>query len=278
MNLTRIMKQKVCVMIENYKSSPYTLINGYCGISFNDEKDFIALLCTDVKNRLVDEPERQDLISTLKNLQSDTGFSSSQNLLLDIQALSNSNINVKNFEIGEAIAEVVLENNFECRFHWNKRRDSKNPQGNQTGADLVGFIENTNEILFLFGEVKTSSEEKYPPQVMTQKGTGMISQLKELYSNPQKRLELICYLQSKTSLNDNIKKDFQSAIKAYYNLDNKYQLIGVLIRDTEAIENDLKEVYKNLRDTILEPTGLQLVAVYLPIKQEKWIEILKQRP
>jgi hypothetical protein len=265
-------------MIEKYKSSPYTLMNGYCGISFINENDFKALLCTDVKNRLVDEPEKQDLISTLKNLQSDTGFSSSQNLFLDIQALSNSNINVKNFEIGEAIAEVVLESNFECRFHWNKRRDSKNPEGNQTGADLVGFIEHKGEILFLFGEVKTSSEEKYPPQVLTQKGTGMISQLKELYSNHQKRLDLIRYLQTKIALNDNIKEDFQSAIKAYYNPDNNYQLIGVLIRDTEAIEDDLKKVYEDLKDTILKPTGLQLVAVYLPIKQEKWIEILNQRP
>ncbi|HQG37058.1 MAG TPA: hypothetical protein PK094_07655, partial [Bacteroidales bacterium] len=227
-------------MVENYKSNPYAFMNGYCGISFNDESEFIALLCTDVKNRLVDEPEKQDFLYILKNLQSDTGFSSSQNLLLDIQALSNSDINVKNFEIGEAIAEVVLESNFKCGFHWNKRRDSKNPEGNQTGADLVGFIEHKGEILFLFGEVKTSSEEKNPPQVLTQKETGMISQLKELYSNHQKRFDLIRYLQTKIALNDNIKKDFQSAIKAYYNPDNNYQLIGVLIRDTEAIENDLK--------------------------------------
>jgi len=265
-------------MIENYKSSPYTLMNGYCGISFNNENDFKALLCTDVKNRLIDEPERQDCLSTLKYLQSDTGFSSSQNLLLDIQSLSNNNINVKYFEIGEAIAEVVLESNFECRFLWNKRRDSKNPEANQTGADLVGFIEHKDELLFLFGEVKTSSEEENPPQVMTQKGTGMISQLKELYSNHQKRFDLIRYLLSKTALNDNIKEDFQSAIKEYYNPDNNYQLIGVLIRDTKAIEDDLKKVYEDLKDTILKPTGLQLVAVYLPIKQEKWIEILNQRP
>lgn len=265
-------------MIENYKSNPYTLKNGYCGISFNDENDFKSLLCSDIKKRLVDEPVRQDLLSTLKILQTDTGFATCQNLLLDIQALSNNNINVKNFEIGEAIAEVVLKNDFKCRFHWNKRRDSKNPEANQTGADLVGFIELKGEILFLFGEVKTSSEEKSPPQVLTQEGKGMISQLKELYSNHKKRLDLIRYLQTKIALNDNIKEDFQSAIKAYYNPDNNYQLIGVLIRDTEAIEDDLKKVYEDLKDTILKPTGLQLVAVYLPIKQEKWIEILNQRP
>lgn len=264
-------------MIENYKSSPYTLMNGYCGISFNTEEEFKALLCTDVKKRLVDEPINQELLSNLKSLYNDTGFASSQNLLVDIQSLLNSNITARNFEIGEAIAEVVLENDFKCRFHWNKRRDSKNPEGNQTGADLVGFIEHKDEILFLFGEVKTSSEAKYPPQVLTQKGTGMISQLKELYSNHQKRFNLICYLHSKTDLNDNIKKDFQSAIKSYYYHDNNYQLIGVLIRDTEAIEDDLRTVYEDLKNTILKPTGLQLVAVYLPVKQEKWIEILNQR-
>jgi hypothetical protein len=264
-------------MIENYKSSSYTLKNGYHGISFNDEIDFTTLLYNDIKNRLFDESEKQDFLSILNNLKTDTGFSSSQNLLIDIQSLSTREINVKIFEIGEAIAEVVLENDFKCRFHWNKRRDSKNPEANQTGADLVGFIEHNDELLFLFGEVKTSSEEDNPPQVMTQKGTGMISQLKELYSNHQKRFDLIRYLQSKIALNEDIKKDFQSAIKAYYNPDNNYQLIGVLIRDTEANENDLKKVYENLRNTILDPTGLQLVAVYVPIKQKKWIEIINQR-
>jgi len=264
-------------MIEKYKSTPYTLMNGYCGILFNDEIDFMTLLCNDIKNRLFDVPVRQDLLSTLNNLKTDTGFSSSQNLLVDIQSLSKGEIDVKNFEIGEAIAEVVLENDFKCRFHWNKRRDSKNPKGNQTGADLVGFIEHNDEILFLFGEVKTSSEKENPPQVMNQKGTGMIEQLKEIHSNQQKRRDLILYLQNKIELNGNIKKDFQSAIKAYYNPDNNYQLIGVLIRDTEPNENDLKRVYEDLKDTILDPTGLQLVAVYVPIKQEKWIEIINQR-
>ncbi len=72
-------------------------------------------------------------------------------------------VNASEFEIVEALAEVILEKNFSCRFYWNKLRDARNPAGNMTGADQMGFIYYENEVLFLFGEVKTSSEAKSPP-------------------------------------------------------------------------------------------------------------------
>ncbi len=67
----------------------------------------------------------------------------------DIQSLRDETVDVQKFRIGEAMAEVVLQQHFSCRFYWNELRDARNPKGNKTGADLVGFIEIDNEVLFL---------------------------------------------------------------------------------------------------------------------------------
>ncbi len=241
-----------------------------------EENEAISLLQKEVKEKLLDEPQRKDFSATLENLKNETGFEKSEQLLLDIQALANEKVNAREFEIGEVLAEVILEKDFSCRFYWNKLRDARNPKGNMTGADLVGFIHYDNEVLFLFGEVKTSSEYNSPPQVLTQERTGMIDQLKDLYCNHQKRLILIKYLQSKINLDENIKNDFNSAICSYYSPDNNYQLFGVLIRDIGANEEDIKTVYDTLKETILEPTGIRLLAVYMPVKKEKWLSIINQ--
>ncbi len=239
-----------------------------------EKSEAMSLLQKDVKEKLLDEPQRKDFLADLKNLKNETGFEKSAQLLLDIQALANEKVNAREFEIGEVLAEVILEKDFSCKFYWNKLRDARNPKGNMTGADLVGFIQYDNEVFFLFGEVKTSSEDKSPPQVLTQKKEGMIDQLKDLYNNDKKRKDLISYLRSKIDLNENIKNDFSSAIRSYYLPDNNYQLFGILIRDTEANENDLKTVYDTLKETILEPTGIRLLAVYMPVKKEIWLSII----
>lgn len=255
----------------NHTDSPKSNYSGY--LLENDEAT--GLLQNDVKKRLLDESQRKDFVATLENLKNDTGFISEQ-LLVDIQSLVNAKVNAREFEIGEALAEVILEKNFRCRFYWNKLRDARNPKGNMAGADLVGFIQYDNETLFLFGEVKSSSENKYPPQVLTQKDSGMIDQLKDLYKDHQKRLILISYLQSKINLNEDIKKDFNSAIHSYYTQGNNYQIFGVLVRDTDANEEDLKTVYNTLTKDILEPTGLRLLAIYMPMKKEEWLSIINK--
>lgn len=248
---------------------------GYNGVSF-DEAETVALLSGKVKDILLDSPQRQEMLSLLGTLQQDTGFQQSKTLLQDIQALQNQTVDVRDFRIGEALAEVVLQEHFCCRFYWNELRDARNPKGNKTGADLVGFIEIDNQVLFLFGEVKTSSETQSPPQVMTNPG-GIEHQLKDLYNDRQKRLILISYIQNKipSSANNELESDFNSAIKAYYNQDVcNYLLYGVLVRGTGVNENDVKNSYEKLTIEILETAGLKLLAVYLPIKMENWVNVI----
>jgi len=255
-----------------YKDSNF---RGYTGISFV-KNEFNEILTNEVKNKLLDTPQRKEMISVLDALKSETGFEASETLLLDIQALQNQNVDVKNFRIGEALAEVCLEKHFNCRFYWNELRDARNPKGNKTGADLVGFIEIENEVLFLFGEVKTSSEQKSPPQVMTNP-KGIEDQLKDLYKNQHKRLILISYIQNKIELNNNsnFKNDFDNAIRSYYRSNgSKYLLYGVLVRDTGVNENDIKQSYDKLKNEILNPIGLRLLAIYVSIPKNQWLNII----
>ncbi|MEX2564754.1 MAG: hypothetical protein WD431_02280 [Cyclobacteriaceae bacterium] len=254
-----------------------TAMRHYQGITVNEPE------CTEhlkgaVKDNLVDREQRNELLDSLKTLKTDTGFDNNDQLLADIQAWENKEENVQIFRIGEAYAEIVLEEHFQCRFHWNELRDARNPKGNKTGADLVGFIEVDGQVLFLFGEVKTSSENAHPPQVMTYQ-KGMENQLCDLCEKPEKRRILISYLQNKARLFEDghpFKEDFNASVRAYYAANSGYQLVGVLVRDTEPVEEDLSESYHRIKDQILEPTGLKLLALYVPVKKSEWPKIMNE--
>ena len=259
-----------------------TDFRGYEGILFAEDESE-ALLAKSVKENLVDLEEQQRFQTDLKEVKGaieQTGFKAPEELLVDIQSLNKPEPeDTRSWRIGEATAEVALEGSYGARFYWNELRDARNPKGNKTGADLVGFIETDGDVLFLFGEVKTSSVHIKPPQVMT-KSDGMENQLRDLYSNLKKQKILITYLASKTrniASDDPFKKDYSEALKNYYHPDDcKYQLFGVLVRDTEPDEEDLSHSYVNLETKILEPAGLRLLAVYMSIKKENWEAIINQ--
>jgi hypothetical protein len=244
-----------------------------------DEQECRAHLQGLVKDNLLDREERADTLELLRALRDETGFEASEGLLADIQALEVENVQIQNFRVGEAYAEVILEQEFSCRFYWNELRDARNPKGNKTGADLVGFIEVDGQVLFLFGEVKTSSETaNRPPQVMTG-ADGIERQLSDLYNNRIKRQILIAYLQSKIRLfpeGHPFKLDYRAGFRVYYSHPEDYHLIGVLIRDVEPHERDLSVSFNNLKTHILEPKGLKLLALYLPFQQKDWTDIINE--
>lgn len=249
---------------------------GYKGIVVNVH-DFRAHLQGPVRDNLLDREERDDILERLRALRDETGFEANEGLLADIQALEEENIQVQNFRVGEAYAEVILKQEFSCRFYWNELRDARNPKGNKTGADLVGFIEENGQVLFLFGEVKTSSEiANRPPQVMTG-ADGIERQLRDLYNNRIKRQILISYLKNKISqfvVDHPFRLDYDASVRAYYSTLENYHLTGVLIRDVEPDERDLSVSYNRLKTHILEPKGLKLLSLYLPIQQNDWMAII----
>lgn len=250
---------------------------GYHGLQLTEE-ECSTLLVTLVVDNLTDAEEREAMASDLTGLLQ-TGFSSA-NLIADIQALEDASPDdLRDWRIGEAMCQVTLQDNFQCRFHWNERRDARNPHGNKTGADVVGFVETSSGVLFLFGETKTSSETaNRPPQVMTSNPEGMEAQLRELYQNALKRSILISYLANKTrGLPDAhpFKVDLKAAYRTYYADIQLYHLIGVLIRDVDPHVNDLSVSYDRLKATILDPIGLKLVALYTTITKENWRFIIE---
>ena len=251
---------------------------GYQGIVF-DIEECREHLQNPVKDNLLDREERDDTLDRLRALREETGFEVSEGLLADIQALEEENIQVQNFRIGEAYAEVILEREFSCRFYWNELRDARNPKGNKTGADLVGFIEIDGQVLFLFGEVKTSSETaNRPPQVMTGAG-GIEKQLKDLYNKRVKRQILISYLKNKIrqfAADHPFRSDFEISERAYYSNPGNYHLTGVLIRDVYPDEQDLSVSFNRLRAYVLEPKGLKLLALYIPIQQKDWMAVINE--
>ncbi len=251
---------------------------GYQGISL-DHQECREHLQGLVKDNLLDREERADTLEQLRAQINESGFDATDGLMADIQALEYENIQVQNFRVGEAYAEVVLEQSFSCWFYWNELRDARNPRGNKTGADLVGFIEVDGQVLFLFGEVKTSSEmANRPPKVIT--GTdGIENQLRDLYNKRPKRQILISYLKSKIPLFQEghpFGVNFNAGFKAYYTKPENYQLIGVLIRDIECDERDLSLSYGKLSTLILDPIGLKLLALYLPFQQKDWLNIINK--
>lgn len=261
-----------CLGMATHYQQEDLVTRGYLGMSA-DEPSFTAHLKGAVKDNLSDREQRESMVDSLRNLQAETGFSPA-GLLVDIQALEEDNIAEQNFRVGEAYAEVILKESFNCKLHWNQLRDARNPKGNRTGADLVGFIEVDSDVLFLFGEVKTSSEiANRPPQVMTS-ADGIERQLSDLYTDHRKRMILISYLQNKVrslDSSDPFKVDFQKALKNYY---NRYQLIGVLVRDVSVDERDLSVSYERLKTTILSPVGIRLLALYVPIEQPNWLTVI----
>jgi hypothetical protein len=119
-----------------------------------------------------------------------------------------------------------------------------------------------------------------PPQVMTSR-KGIEAQLRDLCNDRSKRLILISYLKNKMRLYPEghpFKTDFEASERAYYSGDCDYQLIGVLVRDVEADERDVSVSYRRLRERILEPKGIKLLALYLPIQKEEWLSIINENP
>ena len=100
--------------------------------------------------------------------------------------------------------------------------------------------------------------------------SGMIDQLRNIKNNPNLRKSLIRWLGFKVkALSDDnpFKKNYQKALNLYLKegVEYKYFLFGVLIRDTEPKDTDLKSRYESLKSDLSNGAQLKLVALYIPM-------------
>lgn len=164
---------------------------------------------------------------------------------------------------GEALAEAVLEAHHDIVLPWNSARDKRNPFASLPGADIVGFQRDGDSHRLALGEVKCSSEEKWPPQVMSGR-SGMAHQLENLASNLGTICQLLKWLLPRVK-NTKHEAAFNVACTRYFNSGNRdLALFGILVRDQAAREEDLRARGQALAGRLQAPTRCCLLALYLP--------------
>lgn len=246
-------------------------IHGYQGIEIPDAyiHDHYP---KEINEKLNDFEGTHELVELFSSSIPLTGFDTNV-ILLDIFSLDAP---ASEWRIGEAVAELYLESEKKARFYWSDMRDQRNINSNKTGADLIGFIDVNGETVFLFGEVKTSNDTNRPPQVLYGK-SGMIQQLEDLATDQKKVNALIRYLGTKAVLYDKTHPfyiDYQKALSTYLADMNKFNLYGILVRNLDSDESDVKPRYNYIRKLINSTSGLQLIALYISVPQTEWESIV----
>ncbi len=229
------------------------------GLEYTEEQLDEAIEGT-VKDLLLDTEGTSELNDLLSSL-STTDFEPEL-----IEELLQTSPEPEDWLVGEALAEAYVTDNDNCIFPWPTSRDLKNPEASPAGADLAGFQEIDDEespYRFAFGEVKTSSDQNFPPHVMYGR-TGLKNQLEELRDSYPTKQSLILYL-GHHAINAPWRHMFESATKRFLGSEfTDIAIFGVLIRDVTPNEADLSYRASALSQNCPPDTSISLYAIYLP--------------
>lgn len=228
------------------------------GVCFTDGSNFDDFMANEVASRLHDDSGKADFTSHLNSLAS-TGFAHDS-----LQAiLEAEHPEERDWAVGEALAEAWLSREHGVVWPWNMERDKRTPQASLPGADLVGFVTQGSETRLALGEVKCSSDSNTPPNVITGRN-GMTRQLETLATDIGLLHTLIRWLQPRCR-GSSAEPHFNAAIGLLLQSGNKAMtLFGVLVRDTQPDERDLRNRGQHLGGIVKMPAGCHLLALYLP--------------
>ena len=233
-----------------------------------DTDEFKTYLQDPVRRRLIDESQRTSFESDLRALAT-TDMAST--MLKNV--LEASETEREPWEIGEALAECLLKDQYEVSWPSNTERDKRTPKASLPGADLIGFIKINGQILLTLGEVKTSRDSNNPPGVMTGRG-GMIHQLDRIANELKIHNKLLNYLHSRCK-NTKFWPLYQEAVTYYLeSRGHAIVLFGMLMRDTDPNQLDLENRALNLSKCVDSPTKVELIAWYLPCPVNEWPELV----
>lgn len=175
------------------------------------------------------------------------------------------------WQVGEAIAEAVLEKDHDVILPWNTRRDERNPRASLPGADIVGISVEPEGCRFVFGEVKSSSDTSSPPAVLTGK-SGMIQQLERLIDDEKLRFSLIKWLLARVS-DEETAASFDEALSAFVlSTGAAVRLVGMLVRRSSPSEDDVSARGRALGERVSAPGSVELHALYMPRPMAEWTE------
>ena len=205
---------------------------------------------------LFDDEGKTNIEAILTNL-ADTDFAQEglKQVLADAE-------DIEDWRVGEAIAEAYLTHHRSCYFPWPDGRDERKAGSSLPGADLVGFGIDGDGDCLAFGEVKTSSERSYPPSSMYGR-TGLKQQLEDLRDCETIRDALLIYLSHRVQT-ASWRSRFEAASRRYLQNKSDVQLYGVLIRDVQPNDNDLRVRVRTLAKDRPGSTRIELLALYLP--------------
>lgn len=232
-----------------------------------EELDFLDYMRSAVCERLYDQEHQTELENDL-NALAITGMASET--LREVLAATTTPLD---WEVGEALAECLLQDDYGVTWPWNADRDKRTPKASLPGADLIGFI-GDDEITFLLGEVKTSSDTNSPPGVMYGR-SGMMHQLDTLARKLAIHRSLINYLHARCKNTEHWPL-FERAMRRYLESGGKAVfLVGILLRDIESNELDLRNRGESLGTDVEAPTAVELNAWYLPSPINDWVDIIE---
>lgn len=217
-----------------------------------------------LKERLLDLAARDELIDELQAI-STTDMGSE--LITELIASTPTPLG---WEVGEALAESILQEHHKVIWPWNTARDRRTPKASLPGADLIGFVkEDDDRIALLFGEVKTSSDPNTPPGVLHGR-SGMIGQLEKLATRRDIQWSLLHWLRARCQ-DPLLRPLFVAAAQRFVaSGGSDFRLIGCLMRDTEPNELDLINRATTLVSSVESPMSAELVAWYFPDSVSVW--------
>lgn len=241
------------------------------GLVIEDSSEFDLYLRGPVRDRVTDATFMDDFSADLSAL-STTGMNTRV-----LASLLQAPRPPLDWEVGEAMAECLLQDEFGAVWPWNENRDMKTPRASLPGADIVGFLGEGDETMFLFGEVKTSSHGDNPPGVMNGRG-GLAHQIDTLADDVEIQVTLIKWLFARCKGSTEFKPRYEIALRRFVDSGGTdFAIVGVLLRDTQAHADDLRT-----RGTALDALGSsprrRLDAWYTPRAISEWVSIAEAAP
>jgi hypothetical protein len=237
------------------------------GFIASSEEECQQFFIDRVSAKLTESDGTEELKKHLIEMEA-TGF--------DLQGLlqeAETSPRAKDWEIGEAFAEIVLEDNYEAMFPWPTGFDKRTPLSSLPGADLVGLQSHASP-RFIFGQVKSSSEKKTPPQIINSTKDCLRNQIIQLRHCSADRELLISWLLVRMRDTD-WETAFNEAVQHY--ADGNFWIVGVLVSGDREINNkDLTSICAGIKHQP-DDGEVHLLGFYLPFNKKEWVDLVYGR-